>query len=63
MIFKVMALAMITAGCVTPDRWSAESHREMLLQCRVACIGSGVASYESYLGQCKCHKLPVNLDE
>ena len=63
MIFKVMVLALITASCATPEHWSAENHKEMLLQCRVACLGSGVASYESFLGQCKCHKLPLNSDE
>jgi len=62
MIRAITIMALLT-GCTTPDRWSAENHREMLMSCRVACIGSGVASYESYLGQCKCHKLPVNLDE
>lgn len=51
--FLLLATTLLSS-CVTPDHWSAESHRDMMAQCRIMCGDGCVHSYDPWTGQCKC---------
>ena len=44
------------ASCTTPDHWSASDHREMMMQCRVSCADSTMASYDAWTAKCVCRR-------
>ena len=62
MIRAITIMALLT-GCTTPDRWSAASHREQMMQCRVSCSETSMASYDSWLAKCTCTKTPPKSDD
>jgi len=62
MIRAITIMALLT-GCATPDRWSAESHREQMMQCRVSCGETSMASYDAWTGRCVCSKTPLKSDD
>ena len=55
-VLVVLILGAVVPGCVTPEHWTADSHKEMMGMCRMMCGDKQVRSYDTWTAKCLCKK-------
>lgn len=53
---KLILIALIQVGCVTPRHYKPADHQENMIMCSSSCheSGSRMKSYSSVTGRCEC---------
>lgn len=49
-----VVLALLAAGCVSPDKWSPANHQETMKFCSLSCGDGRMASYRAWDAKCEC---------
>lgn len=48
--------SFLLTGCITPDKWSPEQHRDTMRFCSLACGEDRMQSYDAWSAKCGCRE-------
>lgn len=53
-LLTTLLLVTSLSSCVTPEYWSPDDHKSVMMRCRIMCGDKRVQSYDPWLGKCSC---------